>query len=218
MNCKQFHIQIEGTADAAFAVDSTGRISAWNSTAAELFGISEAEAIGVQCHNILQCSADDGIAVSENCTIARMAQSNHPLRNFDLRLQTKTGKLWCNLSTLQVKDPASGTRHTIYIVHPREMRKRLEQALSEFVRTQAYIDSNGGPMISSRPTLVNLPLTVRELEILKHLANGNSTRTIASQLNISSATVNNHIKHILTKLDAHTRLEAIRHAENAGMI
>jgi PAS domain S-box-containing protein len=219
VNCKQFQIQIEGTADAAFAVDSTGRISAWNSAAAELFGPSEAEAIGVQCHNILQCTTDDGIDVSENCTIARMAQSNHPLGNFDLRLQTKTGKLWCNLSTLQVKDPESGTPHTIYIVHPREMRKRLEQALSEFVRRQVYTHSNSGPVISSRPTLdVNLSLTARELEILKHLAKGNSTRTIANQLNISSATVNNHIKHILTKLDAHTRLEAIRHAENAGMI
>jgi PAS domain S-box-containing protein len=219
MSCKQFHIQIEGTADAAFAVDSIGRISAWNSAAAELFGTSEAEAIGVQCHNILQCTTDDEIAVTENCTIARTAQANYPLSNFDLRLQTKTGKLWCNLSTLLVRDPASGARHTIYIVHPREMRKRLEQALSEFVRTQAHAPLNGGPTISSSATLdVNLSLTARELEVLKHLAKGHSTRTIANQLNISSATVNNHIKHILTKLDAHTRLEAIRHAESAGMI
>src|SRR5688572_11037765 len=126
MGSRQFLILIESTADPAFAVDGTGRISAWNSAAAELFGTSEAEAIGVQCHNILQCTPDDGIAVTESCTIARTAQANHPLSNFDLRLQTKTGKLWCNLSTLLVRDPASGARHTIYIVHPREMRKRLE--------------------------------------------------------------------------------------------
>jgi len=212
---KQFQIQIEGTADAAFAVDGNGRISAWNSAAAELFGTSEAEAIGVQCHNILQCTPDDGIAVTENCTIALKAQSNHPLSNFDLRLQTKTGKLWCNLSTFLVSEPASGSRHTIYIVHPREMQKRLEQAVSEFVRTQAHTPSNGVPMISSREPSV---ITTRELEVLKHLAEGHSTRTIANQLNISSATVNNHIKHILTKLDAHTRLEAVRHAESTGVI
>ena len=213
----QFLMLIESTADPAFAVDGAGRISAWNSAAAELFGTSEADAIGVRCHNILQCTTDDGIAVSENCTIARTAQADHPLSNFDLRLQTKTGKLWCNLSTLLVRDPASEARHTIYIVHAREVRKRLEQALSEFVRTQSHL--NGAPVISSRATPnVNLSLTVRELEILRHLANGHSTKTIANQLNISSATVNNHIKHILTKLDAHTRLEAIRHAESAGVI
>ena len=215
MSYKQFQIQIEGTADAAFAVDSNGGISAWNSAAAELFGTSEAEAIGVQCHNILQCTPDDGIAVTENCTIALKALSNRPLSNFDLRLQTKTGKLWCNLSAVLVTDPASGSRHTIYIIHPREMQKRLEQALSEFVRTQAHAPSNGAPTISSRATP---DITTRELEVLKHLAKGHSTRTIANQLNISSATVNNHIKHILTKLDSHTRLEAIRHAESAGVI
>ena len=221
MGSRQFLTLIEGTADPAFAVDGAGRISAWNRAATELFGTSEAEAIGIRCHNILQCTTDDdGIAASEDCTIARTAQANHPVSNFDLRLQTKTGKLWCNLSTLLVRDPASGSRHTIYIVRPREMRKRLEQALSEFVRTQAHTHPNGGaPAISSRATPhVNLSLTVRELEVLKHLAKGHRTRTIANQLHISSATVNNHIKHILTKLGAHTRLEAIRHAESAGMI
>lgn len=217
MSSRKFLILIEGTADPAFAVDSAGRISAWNSAAAELFGTSEAEAIGVRCHNILQCTIDDGIAVSENCTIAQTARANQPLSNFDLRLQTKTGKLWCNLSTLLVRDSASGASHTIYIVHPREMRKRLEQALSEFVRTQPHTRSNTAPMISSRVTL-GANLSARELEVLKHLSKGRSTRAIANQLNISSATVNNHIKHILTKLDAHTRLEAIRQAENAGMI
>ena|SRR5215211_7874375 len=215
----QFLTLIEGTADPAFAVDGAGRISAWNSAAAELFGISEAEAIGVQCHNILQSTTDDGIAVTENCTIARTAQAKHPLSNFDLRLQTKTGRLWCNLSTLLVRDAASGARHTIYIVHPREIRKRLEQALGEFVRTQMHTRSNGIPIISWKATPdVNLSLTARELEVLKHLATGHRTGTIANQLHISSATVNNHIKHILNKLDAHTRLEAIRHAESAGVI
>jgi DNA-binding NarL/FixJ family response regulator len=65
---------------------------------------------------------------------------------------------------------------------------------------------------------VNVRLTPREIEVLRCLAKGHSTRAIASELNISSATVNNHIKHILTKLDAHTRLEAIRHAETVGVI
>ena len=54
MSCKQFLILIEGTADAAFAVDAAGRISAWNNAATELFGLSEAEALGVKCHQMLQ--------------------------------------------------------------------------------------------------------------------------------------------------------------------
>jgi PAS domain S-box-containing protein len=216
---KQFLILVEGTGDAAFAVNGAGRISAWNNAAAELFGRSEAEVIGVPCHELLQCSDEDGIICSEQCVIERTAQDNRPLANFDLRVQTNSGKLWCNLSTLIATDPASGAYHAIHIVRPIETRKRLEQALTEFVRTQARNGQNGGPIISSvRTPRINVSLTAREVEVLKSLANGHSTRAIANQFNISSATVNNHIKHILRKLDAHTRLEAIRHAESVGVI
>jgi PAS domain S-box-containing protein len=216
---KQFLVFVEGTADAAFAVDTTGRICAWNNAAAELFGLSEAEVISVPCHKILQCADENGMISFKDCVIKRTAQENRPLVNFDLRLQTKTGKLWCNLSTLIATDPASGVRYSVYIVRPRETRKRLEQALSEFVRTQARSGSNGPSIISSSPTpSINVHLTPREVEVLKSLAKGHSTRAIANELNISSATVNNHVKHILTKLDAHTRLEAIRHAESVGVI
>ena len=211
----QFSVLIEGTADAAFAVDGAGRISAWNNAAAELFGVSEAEVMGINCHRFLQCSDEDGVVCSEHCVVESAAQDNLPRTNLDLRLQTKSGKLWCNLSTLIASD-ASGARHAIHIVRPREMRKRLEQALSEFVRTQASAGPND--TIPTPAPGVNMSLTARELDVLKRLAKGHSTRTIANELNISAATVNNHIKHILAKLDAHTRLEAIRHAESAGMI
>lgn len=217
MTLKHFFVPIEATADAAFAVDAAGRISAWNSAAAELFGLSEAQAIGVKCHQVLQCSDENGAVCSERCMVEYAAQANLPRPSFDLRLQTKTGKLWCNLSTLLASD-ASGAPHAIHIVRPREMRKRLEQALSEFVRTQGASVGNGPLPISSSTPATGFPLTSREIEVLRSLAKGQSTKAIANQLNISSATVNNHVRHILTKLDAHTRLEAIRHAESAGVI
>jgi len=216
---KQFLILIEGTADAAFAVDAAGRISAWNKAAAELFGITEAKAINLPCHEILQCSDENGMLCSEQCVIERAAQDNRPLVSFDLRVQTKMGRLWCNLSTLIARDQASGACQVVCIIRPREMRKRLEQALSEFVRTLARSGLKGAPIISSAPTpTINVYLTSREVEVLRSLAKGHRTKVIANELNISSATVNNHIKHILTKLDAHTRLEAIRLAESVGVI
>lgn len=219
MGSKQFLVLVEGTADAAFAVDAVGLICAWNNASAELFGLSDAEAISVPCHKILQCSDENGVVCSERCVIERAAQDNRPLVNFDLRVQTKTGKQWCNLSVLIATDPASGARYAVHIVRPREMRKRLEQALSEFVRTQARSGPNAAPTSSSAPTPgIKVGLTSREVEVLKSLAKGHGTRSIANQFNISSATVNNHIKHILTKLDAHTRLEAIRQAERVGVI
>jgi len=216
MSSKRFLTLLEGTADAAFAIDVAGRISAWNQAAAELFGLNETQTMGVSCHQILQCSDDDGTRCSEHCVLEHSAKINRPSVNFDLRLQTRNGKVWCNLSTLLASDPASGTTHTICIVRPREMRKRLEQALEEFVRTQTKSSLNGESSVM--PAAEKAQLTSREIEVLKKVANGHSTKGIANQLNISSATVNNHIRHILTKFDAHSRLEAIRAAESAGVI
>lgn len=218
MGLKRFLFLVDGTADAAFAVDSAGRISAWNKAAAELFGFSEAEVINERCHKFLQCSDENGPIPAEGCVIEGAAMNNRPQTNFDVRIQTRHGKAWCVLSPIIANDPCSGAAYTIFIVRPCEIRKRLEQALSEFVRTQTRNNGNRTPSISPPAAGIDARLTTREVDVLKRLAKGHSTRTIANQLNISSATVNNHVKHILTKFDVHTRLEAIRHAESVGVI
>lgn len=214
---KEFLITLEGTGDAAFAVDAAGRIRGWNKAAAELFGRSELEVMSVPCHQLLQCSDDGDTVCSKHCVIESWTD-DRPQMDFDLRVQTKAGRLWCNVSTLIGRDP-SGESYAIHILRPIEIRKRLEQALSEFVRMHVSGSANGKPLIclDSTPS-VNVHLTRREVEVLKNLARGHTTRSIADELNISSTTVKNHIKHVLTKFGAHTRLEAIRRAETAGII
>jgi len=51
-------------------------------------------------------------------------------------------------------------------------------------------------------------LTEREREILKLLAHGESNKAIALKLGISNDTVKQHVRHILTKLNLTSRVEA----------
>jgi len=53
-----------------------------------------------------------------------------------------------------------------------------------------------------------LPLTQREEEILMHLAEGQTNKMIARQLDICEGTVKVHVKNVMRKLDVRTRLEA----------
>jgi DNA-binding NarL/FixJ family response regulator len=55
-------------------------------------------------------------------------------------------------------------------------------------------------------------LTGRELEVLRHVARGNSNREIADDLFISENTVKNHVRNILEKLHLHSRMEAVIYA------
>ena len=62
------------------------------------------------------------------------------------------------------------------------------------------------------------PLTARELEVLRLLANGSSTSAASTLLGISTATLRAHVQAILRKLGAHSRLEAVAEAARLGLI
>lgn len=61
-------------------------------------------------------------------------------------------------------------------------------------------------------------LTSREQEIMRLLAQGNSTKEIAQKLYISAKTVENHRGHIMRKLNLHSAVELIRYAVRIGII
>jgi DNA-binding NarL/FixJ family response regulator len=62
------------------------------------------------------------------------------------------------------------------------------------------------------------PLTARELEVLRMLAEGAANKTIAWKLGISEHTVKFHVAQILAKLNAGTRTEAVTLGIRQGMI
>jgi DNA-binding response OmpR family regulator len=66
------------------------------------------------------------------------------------------------------------------------------------------------------PALAN-GLTGRELEVLHLLADGNDQQAIAKLLFITPKTVAKHIEHILTKLPARSRAEAVSIAYRQGL-
>jgi two-component system, NarL family, nitrate/nitrite response regulator NarL len=61
-------------------------------------------------------------------------------------------------------------------------------------------------------------LTERELAVLRLLADGASTRQIVEEFGISPNTVRSHVRGILTKLGAHSKLEAVTIALKRGLV
>lgn len=61
-------------------------------------------------------------------------------------------------------------------------------------------------------------LQTRELDILKLVAQGMSSREIGKNLTISGRTVHTHLDNIFTKLGVHSRTEAVVHALREGWL
>ena len=75
--------------------------------------------------------------------------------------------------------------------------------------------------ISAKTTLDKLilePLSQRELEVFRLLVTDLSAPEIADELVISASTVRSHIKNIYSKLDTHSRHEAVTRAKDLGIL
>jgi two-component system, NarL family, response regulator DesR len=62
------------------------------------------------------------------------------------------------------------------------------------------------------------PLTAREREVLEHARRHGTVAELAAALHLSPGTTRNHLSTIMQKLDAHSRIEAIRVAEERGWL
>jgi DNA-binding CsgD family transcriptional regulator len=61
-------------------------------------------------------------------------------------------------------------------------------------------------------------LTGRELQILRQLAAGRRNGEIAVELGVTVKTVEYHITHVLAKLGVRSRAEAVRQAQQRGIL
>jgi DNA-binding NarL/FixJ family response regulator len=72
---------------------------------------------------------------------------------------------------------------------------------------------SGEPLIKTMDTLTN-----RELEVLALVGRGYTNKAIGVQLGISDRTVQGHLSHIFTKLQANSRTEAVMRAVSLGWL
>ncbi len=75
--------------------------------------------------------------------------------------------------------------------------------------------------VSLLPSLVEAtldPLTERELEVLRLLAEGLSNKEIASRLVVAPSTVKQHLRNMYGKLDVHSRTQAVARGRELGLL
>jgi DNA-binding NarL/FixJ family response regulator len=104
----------------------------------------------------------------------------------------------------------------IFISYYREMKvhKRTVRNLDALL-TPEDLSQKGNLSIEALPA-GNLLLTTRELEILSHVAHGQTDKAIAAMLGVSSYTIKNHLRKIFQKLEVDDRTSAVLLAVRYG--
>ena len=78
-------------------------------------------------------------------------------------------------------------------------------------QNRAFTDEQARRKLSAK-------FTPRELEVLRLLAEGHDTPTLAAQLNIAPHTIEWHVRHVIEKLGVHSKLQAVIAAARMGLI
>jgi len=108
---------------------------------------------------------------------------------------------------------AAGARgYLLKSMPPRELLDGIRQVHAGKKRIPAEIAARLAEHLSDES------LTAREVEVLRQVASGNRNRDIAERLFISEETVKVHVKHIMDKLGATDRTEAVAVAIRRGII
>ena len=93
----------------------------------------------------------------------------------------------------------------------------LVRAIEKVSEGEGYIDPALMPAFLTGRGNEDI-LTAREREILQLLADGMSNADVAEKLFISQETVKSHVRHILSKLEADTRTQAVAIALREAII
>jgi two-component system response regulator NreC len=82
--------------------------------------------------------------------------------------------------------------------------------------TRAFLEGGTGERKPSSPG--GLPITRREVDILRLIARGNTNRQIAEALGLSIRTVESHRGNLMGKLGAKSRVELVAYAQEQGLL
>jgi PAS domain S-box-containing protein len=202
---------VASTADAAFGTDEAGRIVIWNKAAEKLLGYPAARVLGKPCHQVLcGCDVFGNRFCDEDCALQHMVRRHEAVRHFEMTIRKESGETFPATFSMVVVPGARPGRYTLlHVLQPVERRTEAEDLIRRVLAGGSFPALPPVAADPAPPAAAPAALTAREIEILRLLAEGTSTREIADSLFISVATARTHIQHILGKLEVHSKLEAV---------
>jgi PAS domain S-box-containing protein len=198
------------SSDGVFAVDQNMRVVFWNDTATRIFAVDEGAALGRRCDEIVAGFETNGAALcGPDCRVVGCARRGHAAETYDLvRTGVDGRQQWLNVSIIVLRGRRRHSTLSVHLVRDVSERRAVER------RAETLLEGlPAGPEVGEARQL-----TRREAEVLRLLACGASNRGIAETLGISATTVRNHTEHLIRKLGAHSKLEAVVYAARHGLV
>lgn len=190
---------------AEVAVDASGRIHSWSPGAERLLGHQSKDVLRRRMHDVLESRDVFGNRLcGDGCNLREMMRRGETPRRFELWARHGDGH---QVLVIVEIAPGNGSGMTYRFLPD---RRRTERRRPRDLEVQSLDESpTPEPKVALSP---------RETAVLGLLAQGRSTAEISRSLGISTATAKNHVQHVLEKLGAHSRIEAVSVARQRRLV
>jgi PAS domain S-box-containing protein len=194
------------TADGVWVSGPDGEIRFWNRGAEAILGYPAEQVVQRYCRDVFGgCDRNGNRICGRPCPIKTLLHGGDLVEHFDMATRTRTGQpLWIDVSCVAV--PSRGDRPPTIVHLFRDVTAAHQIEL--LVRQQLAQTKLKPTAPREAPSSID-GLSQRELQVVTLMRAGATTAAIAAELYISTATVRNHIQNIFSKLDVHSRLEAV---------
>ena len=188
--------RLESAPYGAYAIDMDQNIVFWNPQAEKILGHRAQDALGRKCYEVAQGVRHDGMTpfCSRDCPAVVAAKHGRIPSAAHVRMQC-----------------ASGERKRMTVIPLIATDDADDVILIQMFHETPPDEPGPG-------ALAELPLTPRELEILRLLSSGLRPMEVAGQLFISVHTVRKHIRNACEKLHSHSMMSAVMAAQRQHLL
>ena len=146
--------------------------------------------------------------IQRTITQSRLQQSDQALKSLTHALeQAQTGQY--------IQAFLNESKHLVPLLHAVQRSDQLSPATEAFL---GKIQAQFMPTSASPSSALIEPLTRREIEVLKLIAQGLSNPEIGERLIVATGTVAKHTNSIFGKLSVRNRTEAVNQAQTLGIL
>lgn len=205
----------------AFATDAEDRIVFWNKGAEDLLGQTADHVLGKTCHAVVGGRDLFGNRFCHrDCAVVSATRDGEPVSAYEFAVRPANTTESKNLAVtiFQVFGTRPETFTIVHVLQPVDHGSRLASFLRQMEAPKGIDVLTPLGTLPAVAAVDDPPLTEREREILHWVAAGLQNKEIAQKLDISLATVRNHIHRILEKLEVHSKLEAVSLAFRRGWV
>jgi PAS domain S-box-containing protein len=201
---------VEDAGSPAIATDRANRIIQLNRLARELFEYRKSELVGENVFEFLEARDFFGNRLSNQpLTFWEMISRGESIRSFSIDARKASGEYQrVAVSVVVVLNGRPQDYRVIYLLRPVLRRRKADEAIEALL---ARNRSSGESILEARSDDKS-PLTPRQREVLRLLADGSCPEKIAGTIGVSLNTVRSHIQNIFERLGVHSQLEAVARA------